>query len=376
MPWQTPTLKEVRSLVRDAIQGSLPGADALVPNSALRVISDVQGALCHETLQYVDWLSLQLLPDTAEAQWLDRHANIWLVNADGSTGRKMATLASGAVTFTGAAGALVPQGTQLSGPSSTGVTYETLADLTIPPGGGPAQVNARAIDPGKAGNLDPGSSLTVLGGVSGANTVATVVTMDGGTDEETDDELRLRVLDRIREPPMGGAANDYVQWALAVPGVTRAWCSPLEMGMGTVTVRFMCDDLRATSNPMTDGFPLPADITAVTTYLNKMRPVAVKDFFVVAPIPEPINFTVQGLHNDDADTRGAIVTSVTKMLKEKGAPAYSLNGVGQPAQTIYAAWVSEAIMETAGVEYFDLIMADHVMPTMGSLAVMGTVTFV
>ena len=101
MPWSTPTLRDVRSLVRDAVNASLPGADANVPNSVLRVLSDNQGALCHLTLQYVDWLSLQLLPDTAETEWLDRHGDIWLVNADGSTGRKMATLASGTASFQG-----------------------------------------------------------------------------------------------------------------------------------------------------------------------------------------------------------------------------------------------------------------------------------
>jgi hypothetical protein len=54
VPWTTPTLREVRSLVRDAVHASLPGADANVPNSLLRVMSDNQGALCHLTLQYVD----------------------------------------------------------------------------------------------------------------------------------------------------------------------------------------------------------------------------------------------------------------------------------------------------------------------------------
>ena len=114
MPWSTPTLRDVRSLVRDAVNASLPGADANVPNSVLRVMSDNQGALCHLTLQYVDWLSLQLLPDTAETEWLDRHGHIWLVNADGSKGRKMATLATGTASFQGIIdGTVIPTGTQL-----------------------------------------------------------------------------------------------------------------------------------------------------------------------------------------------------------------------------------------------------------------------
>src|SRR6202008_1545450 len=94
-------LREVRSMIRDAVAALLPGADANVPNSVLRVMSDNQGGLCHLTLQYIDWLALQLLPDTAETEWLDRHGQIWLVNADGSKGRKLATLAAGTAAFQG-----------------------------------------------------------------------------------------------------------------------------------------------------------------------------------------------------------------------------------------------------------------------------------
>ena len=99
MPWSTPTLKAVRTQVRDYIAAVLPGADASVPNSVLRVLSDAMGALCHLCLQYIDWLALQLLPDTAETEWLSRHGAIWLVNADGSIGRKLATQAFGTANF-------------------------------------------------------------------------------------------------------------------------------------------------------------------------------------------------------------------------------------------------------------------------------------
>ena len=96
-----------------------------------------QGALCHLTLQYIDWLALQLLPDTAETEWLDRHGEIWLVNADGSKGRKMATLSSGIVTFTGTEGGIVPAFTQLSGSNAgaanADVGFEQLEEVTIGP---------------------------------------------------------------------------------------------------------------------------------------------------------------------------------------------------------------------------------------------------
>lgn len=363
MPWETPTLKDVRTLVRDAVRGSLPGAEAAVPNSVLRVLSDTQGALCHLTLQYIDWLSLQLLPDTAETIWLDRHGQIWLVNADGTVGRKQATLASGSVMATGLNGAIVPPNSQLSlgAGGAAGAGYETTELAFI--GNGPTSIPVRALTPGSAGNLDPDiSTMAFAPALPGVDQPVTVVTMDGGTDIETDDELRARVLNRIRQPPMGGASNDYVQWALAVPGVTRAWCAPLEMGIGTVTVRFMMDDLRASN----DGFPLPSDCTAVAAYIDTVRPVAVKDFFVEAPIPQPINFDIANLTPDTPSIRAGIEQSIKDMLYVYAAPG----------QTIFAAWKSAAIMSAPGVVSFDLLNdQDDVMPAPGYMAVLNDLFF-
>ena len=63
------------------------------------------------------------------------------------------------------------------------------------------------------------------------------------------------------------------------------------------------------------------------------------------------------------------------MLNDRAKPAYSLNGVAQDAQTIYEAWVSDAILYASGVESFTLAMGDQVMPDKGSMAVLGTITY-
>jgi len=368
MPWSTPPLRRVREVVRDNIRANLPGADALVPNSVLRVLADVTAGVCHLTLQFVDWLALQLIPDTAEHEWLDRHGFIWLVNADGSTGRKLATLASGTVNFIGEfGGVVVPRGTRLTvgGISIVGTVgtleYETLREIRTHSGQLPSPVEVRALDPGAFGNLPRDFSLSLATPIPGIVS-ARAVSVTGGTDDETDDELRHRVLHRIRMPPQGGAQHDYVQWALAVPGVTRAWASPLEMGMGTVTVRFMMDSLRANN----DGFPLPGDITAVREYLDKMRPVAVKDFFVEAPIKQPINFQTWKLRKATPEVYAAIEANLRKMLLEKAAPG----------QTIWAVWKSQAAMEAPEVEHFEMVdWTDDVMQSPGHMAVLGNLIF-
>jgi len=353
LPWQTPSLKDVRGLVRDNIRSYLPGADASVPNSVLRVLGDAQGGLCHLNLQYLDWLALQLLPDTAETEWLDRHGDIWLVNADSSVGRKQATFAEGMVSFEGENGTVVPAGTVLTA-ATTGMDYETIAEITI--GAVATEGEVRALDAGSGGNLTEGDALGSL--VPGVISI-TAINVTGGVDQENDDDLRARILQRIRNPAMGGAVADYVTWALAVPGVTRAWAAA-EQGPGTITVRFLMDELRA----LDDGWPQPTDVQTVHDYINLKRPVAVKDTYVVAPIKEFVDVTIENLVPESAE--GAVEQSLRDMLFQMAAPG----------QTIYAAWISYAIMNAPEVQSFKLVTTqDWVMPSLGHMAVLGTLLF-
>jgi uncharacterized phage protein gp47/JayE len=351
MPWTTPTLNEVRQQNRDYITARLHSA-AMVPNSVLRVLSDGNAGLAFLVLLYIDWLALQLLPDTAETEWLDRHADIWLPG----NGRKPATFASGSGTVTGIDGTILPQGTQLTG--SAGVLYETIEQITV--GVEPTPGAIRAIDPGKAGNLDEGSSIAFVGAIAGVDGTVTIVEMTGGVDIESDDDLRERVLERIQQPPMGGAQYDYVAWAKQVPGVTRAWAFP-EQGPGTMTVRFLMDELRADD----DGWPQPDDIIAVKDYIDLKRPVTVKDCYVQAPIKQFLDMTISNLAMDDAATRASIEQEIQDMLFVKAAPG----------QTIYRSWVDEAITNAVGEDHHNLVFDDAVMPAPGYMAVLETILY-
>jgi uncharacterized phage protein gp47/JayE len=356
MPWTTPTLRQVRELTRDNVSTALSGA-AMVANSVLRVMSDAMGALAHLTLRYIDWLALQLLPDTAEQEWLDRHGQIWLLNSDASKGRKGATFAEGSIELTGTATTVIPAGTKFAGGNN--VEYETLEEVIL--GADVTPVAVRALDGGAAGNLDTGETVAAAIPIVGLDTSATVAELTGGSDEENDADLRMRVLKRIQEPPMGGCKTDYELWALAVPGVTRAWCAPNEMGIGTVTIRFMCDDLRWQDN----GLPNDDDITAVTSYLDKVRPVAVKDCFVVAPLPFFVDVAISNLTIDTATVRQRIAFALLTMFDEKA----------KPGQTIYASWVGEAISIATGEDHHDLTFENTVMPSPGHLPMLGSIDY-
>lgn len=359
MPWNTPTLRQTRELVRDEVTSALSGA-ILIGNNVLRVMSDTQAGLCHLVLRFIEWLARQLLPDTAETEWLDRHGDIWLVNSDKTVGRKTATLAQGTVTIVATRfGSVVPSGSRLMFGQ---IEYETTEEVTIYETA-PTPIKIRALDPGSAGNLPEGTHLTFVTPIDGVEESALVVALVGGTETESDDDLRIRVLERIRQPPQGGASHDYVRWAKAVPGVTRAWCAPNEMGIGTVTVRILMDVLREED----DGWPTEVDLALVTAYMDTVRPVAVKDFWVLAPVKQRIDIHIRNLQPDTPDVRAAIEQSLDDLL-------YAL---AAPGQTIFAAWKYTAVMNAPGVVSFSLTTTDDdVMESKGHMAVLGDIVYV
>jgi uncharacterized phage protein gp47/JayE len=174
------------------------------------------------------------MKDTSELESLERQGVLYGIT------RKAATFAVGNVTFAGNDGTLIATGTLLQ--RSDGQCYTTQADATIAAGTATAAVQAETA--GEAGNAAAGVSLALVSPIIGVGSSATVAVggLALGSDQESDDDLRTRIIERLRFAPQGGAATDYVAWAKKVAGVTRAWAFPPELGLGTVTVRFVRDD--------------------------------------------------------------------------------------------------------------------------------------
>ena len=358
MPWTTPTLRETRKLTKDYVLSQL-GARAMIPNSALRIMSDAKAGLTHLTFLYLDWLAKQLLPDTAEREWLDRHGLIWLENAGGSKGRKAATYASGTVQFEGAPGTIIPVGSLLIAAST--IRYQTTTEGTIGVGGfGVADV--AALTAGAVGNVLNGEAIDPASPLPGVANSSAYGDIDGGVDEENDEQLRERILFRIQNPPMGGSQADYVRWTMAVPGVTRAWAAT-EQGPGTITVRFMMDDdeVRVTDS----DFPTNAEIAAVIAYLDTKRPVTVMDAFVVSPIPFFYDITISNLTTDNPTVRARIEASLAEMEFRRS----------KPGQTMYRSWVDEAISQAVGEDNHELTFETTTMPSAGYMPVLGTILY-
>lgn len=351
MPFERPTIATIIERVTTDLESRGFGADTRVRRSVLYVMTRVIAGVAHGLYGFIAWASRQFLPDTQDDEALERYASMYGIT------RLPATRAAGDVVFTGASGVVVPAGVRLQ--RADGYEYETTAEGTI--AGGTMTVAVQAIVTGVDGNADAGVQLAIAAQVSGLAATATVASgaIAGGADVESIAALRDRVLTFMRKRPQGGAAHDYVAWALEVPGVTRAWPKPHLNGLGTMGLFFVRDG-------DDDPIPSPTAVAAVQAHIDVLRPVTAKDFTVYAPQPLAVDFEIRLLPDSTAN-RAAVVAQLQDLIRRES----------EPGGTIPLTHCAEAISLAAGEFDHDLIApTDDIEAGTGYMPVLGNVSFV
>lgn len=351
MPFQRPTLTELVERSGQDFVSRLALAGAALRRSVIGVLARVVAGAAHSLHGHLDYLAKQVFPDTSELEYLERQGALYGIS------RKAATFAVGDVTFTGTNGTLIPAGTVLQ--RSDALQYETDADATIASGTATAAVTA--LTSGDASNADAAVALTLVSPIIGVSSSATVAAggLTLGSDQESDDDLRQRIKERIQFAPQGGAADDYVAWAKEVAGVTRAWTFPAELGAGTVTVRFVRDD---------DASIIPdaAEVTAVQEYIDERRPVTAL-VTVVAPVATPLNFTI-AVVPDTVATRAAVEAELRDLLNRDEIV---------PGGTLPLSQIRTSIGIAEGVTDYTLSAPSaDVTRTTGQITTFGAITWV
>jgi len=339
--FERPTLRELIARTQADTTSRL-SAEELLRRSDAVVYARVLAGASHELHGHLQWIAGQVIYDTAEAEFLERWASLWGIT------RKPAEFANGTVAATGAG--TVPAGTLYR--RADGTEFEVSVSTEVP-----GDVPLQAVVAGAAGNTDAGAQLSLMTPIAGVNTVAIVVSMVNGSDSELDEDLRARFLARIRRPPNGGSADDYVQWALEVPGVTRAWVFPQELGPGTVTVRFVRDG----DTPI---IPDAGEVAVVLAHLEEVRPVTAQ-VYAFAPVAVPLAFTIQ-LAPSTPEVKAAVEASLRDLLEREAAPG----------ATILLSHIREAISTAAGeVDHVLTVPAANVVHTTAQMATMGVITW-
>lgn len=354
MPFDRPTLSDLITRIREDFRSKLELEGSILRRAMADILATVWAGAVHLLHGHLEWASRQIFVTSSDEAQLLVIAGIYGLS------KTPATFASGDLTATGVDTTVIPEDTIYV--RDDGATYRVTADATI--SGGTATVSVIAEEAGVAGNMPSGDTLTLQTPITDVDSEATVDSggIDGGNDQETTEELRTRLLLRIREPPQGGNEQDYEAWALAVAGVTRVWVYEGEDGLGTVTVRFVRDN----DVPI---FPSPSEVTEVQTALDAQRPITA-DVTAAAPTQLDVDVTLS-ITPDTAAIRAAVEASLADLITRLAEP-----GDGAGRGTIYLSRLQGAVSIAEGVTDFTItVPAADVVPALGALPVLDDVTF-
>lgn len=350
MPYTTPDYLSIRDAILRDISNQNAAANVNMDGDyALR--ANAMAAAIEGLYQHQQWLVRQILPDTADSDFLERWASLYGLS------RLVSAAATGTIDFTGTPAAAIPIGTEAR--TVAGVAYQTTAAGTLS-GGGAATVSAQAVAAGAAGNTADNTALTLTAAPAGVDSAAISGAMTGGADAEADAGLLARLLTRIQLPPHGGAAHDYSAWALGVAGVAVAYVYPSRRGLGTVDLVIMADG----------GLPGAPLIAAVQAVIDAERPVTA-DALVFGPTAVPVAVT-----GTLTLASGTTLMDVTATITD-GLAAYFATLT--PGDTAYLNRIRAVVSDAAGVVDFALAapaanVTTLVDDTHTELATLGTVT--
>ncbi|WP_244195494.1 baseplate J/gp47 family protein [Caballeronia arationis] len=360
----------MKAQVAADVQANLSGVSALLRYSVLRVITVVQAGLAYLHYGYLDWIAKQAVPWTATDEYLVGWGALKNVY------QKPATAASGTATYTGTPGKTISAASTVV--RGDGRTYSVQASVTVA-GTGIATVSLVDLAAGAAGNCDIGTALslgTAITGIQSTGTASTAFT--GGADVETTEAFQARVIAAYQASPQGGDQDDYVTWATAISGVSRAWCTPNGFGAGTVVVYFMMDEAESAhagfpqgtngvaTNEARTAAKATGDQLIVANAIYAVQPVTAM-VYACAPVANPINFTISGLASASSATKAAVSAAISDVFLRKGAPG----------GTVDISDVNSGIAAVAGTSGFVITSpTGNITSATGYLPTLGTVIYV
>lgn len=368
MAWTTRSLRELVTDTIRAFNANLPGADAALARNNLKPTAKIIAGARFELERFAAWVADQRFVLTADADQLDRHG----AEMKPPVPRKGATAAKGPVTVTATTAITLATGSTLT--RSDGAVFTVDAGIVLA-GAGIATVQVTAALAGAAGASDADVVLTIASGLTGAATFAVAAHgLGGAADPEDDGAYRARLLFAKAFPDHAGAPADWLRYALAVPGVTRAFIEPLGHGRGTVVIYPFFDLTRP------NGIPLESDRQAVRLALREAGAGAA---LPVVRIPEavPIAMTFSGLSPNTPEVQAAVAAEIaTTFFRNSRVAGLSEPHPSMPflatPQVFSRSWLWQAAANASGEQRHVLVTpTTDTTLTPGQTAVPGVITF-
>lgn len=259
--------------------------------------------------------------------------------------------------------------------SKSSFTYQILTTPSTPATGtitttsDVASVTVQSVGTGETQNLSSGADITLDAPIAGVDDSAFVqfTNISGGTDEETNEEYRSRILDAYANPISNSNDSDVIRVAQEVPGVTRVWVFDATPEPGEFETYFTRDN---------DEIIIPDanEIQQVKDKILLIKPAPMDDddVHVFAPSKVAVDFQFISLVPDSQALREAIANSLKAMFST--VPQVSIN----LSENAYTSAIWTTINPETGefVESFMLnIPSGDIGIAHGELAVLGSIDY-
>lgn len=316
----------------------------------MQVLAAQLDTICQQTQEAV----LQTFPATATGEYLERHA------AMRGLRRKAGTKAMGMVVFRRASSAgydiIIPAGTvvQTGGPEV--LRYVTTQDAVLQ--GTLLNISAivEAVEPGSKYNIGSGSITVMVTPPAGVTSVSQTVACQGGTDNESDESLRRRLLEVCLTPVIGGSPGYYQTLALSQNGVGKVKVLPAYRGGGTLDVVVYGSG----------GALTQSQLEQLQTLFDEQRALGI-DVAVRQTITTPMNLELELAVEEGWDYDAVRESCQSALIREMGRLE-----IGEPW---LLARIFQVVMDQPGAYNCKIkLPADDAYPLEDRLLVMGGVT--
>lgn len=196
----------------------------------------------------------------------------------------------------------------VTGNPSSPATGTPLAGFTL------ASLNVISQEPGQDKNLAPNASILIGTPIANVNNEAFTQfsEVSGGTDDETDEDFRARIIDAWRNPVANFNVAAIDKRVREVPGVTRVFIDEITPAVGDVRITFLRDR---------DASIIPSqkDVDDVEAAVIDIKPAHMSNDSVVvlAPVAVPVDFNLIELVPDSEAMRTAIEESLDELFRQR-----------------------------------------------------------
>jgi len=366
MSFTRPTLTQIIDRIKNDFKSGL-SLQTILRRSFLSVFATAFGGASHTLHGHIDFaINKKFFPDTGDEATVTRWGSLY------NLPRKEATFGEFVIDVVGTTGGTLPVDQVYV--RSDGAEYKVKAEVIVPAATTlPATIVASVA--GDTSNLIAGDTVSLQSAVAGieSDSLVASVAIEGEELEELED-YRVRVLERLRFPPSGGTANDYIAFAKTVAGITRAWVLPGNRGEGSADTTFVED-----GNAPASIIPSPAKVAEVQLAVDNLKPITA-DHVAFAPIEFEMDPEIQ-LKPNTTEVRDAVIEELDDLLARE---AQVRNGI-DPDQVglgitfdgkVKISQINEAISIAAGeTDHVLLSPTSDVQPSEGGLVTLGTPVF-